>query len=129
MRLRALLPVLALAGLVLTGCGSSDEGTVTSGSGAQADTTITVTATDDACTLSATTATAGSIAFAVTNSGSKTNEFYVYENGQDVVGEVENIGAGLTRTLTVQDVAAGTYVTACKPGMSGDGIRADFVVS
>ena len=87
-----------------------------------------MTATDDACRLSATTAAPGSIAFTVTNEGSKVNEFYVYSGGTDIIGEVENIGPGLTRTLTVDDVVAGDYVTACKPGMSGDGIRADFTV-
>ena len=42
--------------------------------------------------------------------------------------EVENIGPGLTRDLVV-DAPAGTYVTACKPGMIGEGIRADFTVT
>ncbi len=129
MRLRALAPALLLpASLTLAACG--DEGTVSEGAGAAggADTAVTVTATDTTCQLSATTAPRGSIAFTVTNSGSKVNEFYLYR-GSDVVGEVENIGPGLTRTLTVSDVAAGTYTTACKPGMTGDGIRADFEVT
>ena len=72
------------------------------------------------------TATPGSVAFVVTNTGTKVNEFYLYE-GDAVRGEVENIGPGLTRTLTV-DVTAGAYTTACKPGMTGDGIRAPFTV-
>ena len=50
------------------------------------------------------------------------------EDGQRIVGEVENIGPGLTRELRVS-APAGTYVTACKPGMTGDGIRADFTVT
>ncbi|QIM22258.1 peptidase [Phycicoccus sp. HDW14] len=126
--MRRTLALTAVAALGLVACGE-DEGSVSDGAGAagSADTALTVTATDDACTLSATTATPGSIAFTVTNSGSKVNEFYVY-SGEDIVGEVENIGPGLTRTLTVDDVAAGTYETACKPGMSGDGIRAAFTV-
>jgi iron uptake system component EfeO len=129
MRPRALtLAALLPAALALTACGA--EGSVSDGAGAaaQADTAITVSATDTGCALSATTAPKGSIAFTVTNTGTKVNEFYLYR-GEDVVGEVENIGPGLTRTLTVEDVAAGTYTSACKPGMSGDGIRADFVVT
>ncbi len=128
MRLRALALVLALpAALALTAC--SDEGEVSEGSGAAAgaDTTVTVSATDDSCALSGTTAAPGSVAFVVTNTGTKVNEFYLYD-GEDVVGEVENIGPGLTRTLTVTDLEAGSYTSACKPGMTGDGIRADFTV-
>ena len=36
---------------------------------------------------------------------------------------------GLQRTLIVQLTQPGTYQTACKPGMIGDGIRADFTVT
>ncbi len=57
------------------------------------------------------------------------NEFYLLaEDGLRIVGEVENIGPGLTRDLVLQ-AAPGTYFTACKPGMVGDGIRAEFAVS
>ncbi len=130
MRRIVVAAALSAAALGLTACGQADEGTVSDGAGAAgaADTVVTVTATDDACRLSATSAPPGSIAFTVTNDGSKVTEFYVYSGGTDIVGEVENIGPGLTRTLTVDDVVAGDYVTACKPGMSGDGIRADFAV-
>ena len=41
-----------------------------------------------------------------------------------MMGEVENITPGLSRELRVE-LPAGTYQTACKPGMIGDGIRAD----
>ena len=122
-RAALVLPILLLA----TACG--DEGEVSDGAGAAASakTAITVEATDTACTLSATEAPTGSIAFTVTNRGSKTNEFYLYK-GDKVVGEVENISAGLTRTLTVDAKEAGGYETACKPGMKGDGIRGAFTV-
>jgi iron uptake system component EfeO len=46
-----------------------------------------------------------------------------------VLGEVENITPGLTRSLKVELARPGTYETACKPGMKGDGIRADFTVT
>ena len=86
-------------------------------------------ATDSECTLSATSAPSGTLTFAVTNGGTKVNEFYLYgEDGKRIVGEVENIGPGISRELVLK-VTPGTYITACKPGMSGDGIRAPFSVS
>lgn len=111
---------LALAGLVLVGCGQS----ASEGPGSD----ISVKATDTTCELSATTAPVGPVTFTVTNSGTKVTEFYVYE-GERVVSEVENIAPGLSRDLEVDFTEPGTYTTACKPGMSGDGIRADFTVT
>jgi iron uptake system component EfeO len=90
---------------------------------------ITVTSSDKACKLSTTTTGSGTVTFTVKNTGSKVTEFYVYaEDGKRIVGEVENIGPGLTRDL-VLTAAPGKYVTACKPGMEGDGIRGDFTVT
>ena len=63
------------------------------------------------------------------NTGDEVTEFYLLgEDGLRVVGEVENVGPGLTRDLVVQ-ARPGTYFTACKPGMVGDGIRSAFTVS
>jgi iron uptake system component EfeO len=90
---------------------------------------ISVTSSSDACTLSATKAGSGTLTFKVKNTGSKVTEFYLYAaDGLRIVGEVENIGPGLTRNLVVT-AAPGKYLTACKPGMKGDGIRADFTVT
>lgn len=122
-RAALVLPVLLLA----TACGEEGEVSDGAAAAASAKTAITVEATDAACRLSATEAPTGSVAFTVTNKGSKTTEFYLYR-GDKVVGEVENISAGLTRTLTVDADEAGAYETACKPGMSGDGIRGTFTV-
>ncbi len=84
---------------------------------------------DDACEVSSLDAPAGTLEFAVTNAGSQTTEFYLLaEDGLRIVGEVENVGPGVSRRLTV-NAPEGTYVTACKPGMTGDGIRADFTVT
>jgi len=91
--------------------------------------TITVTSTDDECVVSAAEAPSGTIVFAVTNDGSEVTEFYLLgDDAVRVVGEVENIGPGLTRDLVVE-VGPGDYVTACKPGMAGDGIQAPFTVT
>ena len=90
---------------------------------------LTVRATDSECKLSSTSAPSGTLTFAVTNGGAKVTEFYLYgEDGKRIVGEVENIGPGITREL-VMKVKPGSYITACKPGMAGDGIRAPFSVS
>jgi iron uptake system component EfeO len=91
--------------------------------------TVAVSSTDDGCELSSVEAPAGTLTFDVTNEGSQVTEFYLLgEDGLRIVGEVENIGPQLSRELVV-NAPAGSYVTACKPGMKGDGIRADFTVS
>jgi len=118
-----LAAALAVPALALTGCSAKDDAKA-GGAGA-----ITVNATDTACTLSRTSAPAGQVEFTVTNTGSKVNEFYVYGDNDRVVGEVENISPGLTRSFVVDLSDPGSYQTACKPGMAGDGIRADFTVT
>ncbi|HNO39009.1 MAG TPA: peptidase M75 family protein, partial [Marmoricola sp.] len=71
----------------------------------------------------------GRIAFKIKNTGDKVTEFYFYaEDGQQIMAEIENIGPGLSRDLVLQ-ANPGTYVTACKPGMVGKGIRGDFKVT
>lgn len=90
---------------------------------------LSVDSSADACTLSASEAPAGTLTFDVTNSGDQVTEFYLLgDDGLRIVAEVENVGPGISRALTV-DAPAGTYVTACKPGMTGEGIRADFTVT
>ena len=74
-------------------------------------------------------APAGTITFKVTNKGNKINEFYVYAEGDRIMGEVENVAPGLSRDFHVEITEPGTYETACKPGMVGDGIRAAFTVT
>ena len=96
---------------------------------ASAPRSLTVSSTDSACDLSATEAPAGTLTFDVVNTGSQVTEFYLLgEDGLRIVGEVENIGPALNRQLVV-NAPAGRYVTACKPGMKGEGIRADFTVT
>lgn len=126
--LRRLAGLAAAAPLiVVAGCGADDAGT---GSGDQGgDGPIAVTATDTACDVAVAEAPAGTVEFEITNQGTKVTEFYLYAEGDRIVGEVENIGPGLSRTFHVEVSEGGTYQTACKPGMVGDGIRADFVVT
>ncbi|MFC3504571.1 iron uptake system protein EfeO [Micromonospora krabiensis] len=89
---------------------------------------IVVKANDTACEVGDTDLSAGTATFKITNSGAKVTEFYVYASGDRVMGEVENIAPGLSRELRVE-LPAGTYETACKPGMSGKGIRGALKVS
>lgn len=111
-----------LAAVSLTSCTAKDTGEGEDG-------VITVDASDEACTLSGTEAQTGQTKFVITNSGSKVTEFYVYAEGDRVMGEVENISPSIERTLIVSLTQPGTYETACKPGMIGDGIRTDFTVT
>jgi iron uptake system component EfeO len=98
--------------------------------GASADPrALTVQATDTECRLSALTAPAGNLTFSVTNGGTKVTEFYLLAgDGLRIIGEIENIGPGLSRDLVLR-VGPGDYVSACKPGMVGEGIRAPFAIS
>ena len=121
----ALAATLALpVAIALTGCSGSDGAS----DGASGD-TISVKASDTACEVSHAQAPAGTVQFTITNSGNKVNEFYVYAEGDRIVGEVENVAPGLTRTFHVDLSEPGAYQTACKPGMVGDGIRAAFTVT
>jgi iron uptake system component EfeO len=120
----ALALALALAVPALAAC--TDNTTSASGGSAR---TISVTATDDSCTLSTDTAPAGNLVYQVRNKGSRVTEFYLYaKDGLRIVGEVENVGPGLSRNL-VLNVPPGSYVPACKPGMVGQGIRSSFKVT
>jgi iron uptake system component EfeO len=90
---------------------------------------VRVSSGDSSCELSSTSAPSGNVVFEVTNTGGTVTEFYLLgADGLRIVGEVENIGPAITRNLVVQ-ASAGDYVTACKPGMVGDGIRAAFTVT
>jgi len=90
-----------------------------------------VKATDDGCTVAKTSFDAGKITFNVENDGSKVTEVYVYgRHGAEfstVISEVENIGPGTTRDMTVT-LDPGSYQIACKPGQTGNGIRQAITV-
>ncbi|MFB2597736.1 iron uptake system protein EfeO [Herbiconiux sp. P17] len=122
-------PVLAAAGaaitlLALAGCVPNNASSM------DAAGAITVDSSADDCAVSASTATSGTLTFSVTNSGDQVTEFYLLaDDGLRIIGEVENVGPGISRDLVVQ-AQPGDYFTVCKPGMVGDGIgRASFTVS
>lgn len=90
---------------------------------------ITVSSSDDGCDVSSSETASGNLTFSVKNDGGQVTEFYLLaEDGLRIVGEVENIGPGISRNLVVT-APAGKYITACKPGMVGDGIRGAFTVT
>jgi len=119
----------ALAAVALAGCQAKESESTSAQAGSDAPAEITVEASDDACAVSGTEGKTGPNTFVITNSGSKVTEFYVYDEGERVMGEVENVSPGLERKLIVQLTEPGTYQTACKPGMIGDGIRGDYIVT
>ena len=131
-RILALVAVGALSG-ALAACGDDKSDDAGAGAGAAAGTgtgtgTIVVKANDTACDVAKNTLDAGTHVFTITNSGAKVTEFYIYAAGDRVMGEVENITPGLSRELRVE-LPAGSYQTACKPGMIGAGIRSALTVS
>lgn len=116
---RALAPAVALS-LVLVGCADKAE---------EGASSIDVKANDTACEVGSSETSTGSTTFKVVNNGTKTNEFYVMTSGGRVLGEVENIGPGASRTLVVEFQDAGDYTTLCKPGMVGEGISGTIKVT
>ena len=127
--MRTLLAVACLAASpFLAACTQNTDGGEGAADGGNPR-SLTVESSDDACKVSASSAPAGTLTFDVTNTGSQVTEFYLLgEDGLRIVSEVENIGPSLNREMTV-NAPAGKYVTACKPGMTGEGIRADFTVT
>jgi iron uptake system component EfeO len=127
-RTLAAAALLALGLPLLSACTDNTPASATEGVSADPR-SLSVAATDTSCDVSAAQAPSGDLRFSVTNTGSKVNEFYLLaSDGLRIVGEVENIGPGLARDLVLR-VAPGSYFTACKPGMIGDGIRAQFTVT
>ena len=118
MRHHALSAALVATALVATLAGC----TVNKPAGGSTAGAITVKATDTSCVLSSDSATSGTSTFVVTNTGTRTTEFYILGSDRlTIIGEVENVAPGLSRTLTIQ-AQPGTYTSECKPGMAGDGV-------
>lgn len=117
---------VALAALALTGCVANNP---SAGTASKTGSKITVAATDTSCTLSAKSAPSGTVSFTMTNKGSDNSEFEILAaDGLRIVSEKESIGPGTSGTLTAQ-LAAGSYYTACIPGLVGEGQRAKFTVT
>ncbi|MDQ1373206.1 MAG: iron uptake system component EfeO [Actinomycetota bacterium] len=113
--MRSLLAATLGLLLVGTACSSNKAGATA------------VVATDSKCTPEKTTFDAGKLTFELKNAGTKVNELYVYADGDKIEGEVENVGPGTSRQLTVS-LQGGRYQLACKPGQTGKGIRVPITV-
>ncbi|GAA1696647.1 imelysin family protein [Microbacterium sediminicola] len=113
---------VTLGAIVLAGCVARAD--------LESADSIAVTSTDSTCEVSTDEATSGTVTFEITNAGSQTTEFYLLaDDGLRIVGEVENVAPGVSRTLTLV-AQPGDYYTVCKPGMLGDGVgKAAFTVS
>src|SRR5664279_135011 len=122
----ALAVSAAVAAAGAAGC-TSDATESGSGGGTSSARSVSVKAGDKTCAVSTTTLPAGRHAFAVENTSSQVTEVYVYAAGDQIIGEVENIGPATRRQLIV-DLPAGSYQVACKPGMVGSGIRTGLTV-
>jgi len=120
-RTLAAVAAVGVGALALSGCIAKSDATADA---------LTVSSTDTACDVSAATAASGTLTFAVANSSSRISEFYLLAaDGLRIVGEVENIAPGASRTLTVV-AQPGDYFTLCKPGMVGEGVgRTAFSVT
>ena len=121
---------LSLSTAAIVSCSLLLSGCVANAPTASDDAPLSVDSSTNACQLSASQAPSGTLRFSVNNSGDQVTEFYLLaDDGLRIVGEVENIGPGITRDLVVQ-VKPGTYFTVCKPGMIGAGIgRSEFLVT
>lgn len=123
---RKILPLavgVAALALALTGC-------VPNAPTDAAATIIPVSSTESGCAVETATAPSGAITFRVENAGERVTEFYILkDDGLSILAEVENIGPGTSRDLTVV-AQPGDYFTVCKPGMIGAGVgTAAFAVT
>lgn len=95
----------------------------------EADATISVTQDATTCELSQTSFAAGVVTFVIENVGDTTAEFYVLKSdGEGIVSEIENIGAGLTRELTLE-IAEGEYIYSCEQMDGGKELRGTLTVT
>jgi len=141
-------PQMALAGLVglmilATACGAAPSPSTSTAS--VSSTAIAATLKEYSIKLSAATATPGAVTFTVTNSGTMVHEFVVLktdikaadlpltngavtEDDYTSMGEVADLAAGASGTLTAT-LAAGHYAVICNlPGHVSQGMVADLTV-
>ncbi len=104
---------LALAGVILSGCGGSGSSSAKPSDQPGAP-TIPVTLDDGGCTPTNFTVHAGDVVFAVTNpAGKKVTEMEVQDPNHHVRGDVEGVTAGHTRSFRVTLKAGVTYLVRC----------------
>jgi FTR1 family protein len=103
--------LLLVLALLLTACGSEEAGSAKGGK------SVAVKLTDAGCEPAAMKLAAGATTFKVVNAGtSRVSEFEVL-SGSRIIGEKENIVAGLSGQFTL-DLKPGSYALACPGGTS-----------
>jgi iron uptake system component EfeO len=113
---RASSGVALAAALALAGCGSS----ASKSNDGQSVRTIEVALTDAGCEPASISAVAGPTTFHVSNADSAgVTEFEVLQ-GSKILGEVENVAAGLDRSFSLT-LNAGSYTTKCTGGSKETG--------
>lgn len=111
-RTAKLLSIAVLSTLSLSACAPLES-----------DVRIGVKQDATTCELSQTAFAAGVATFVIENVGDTTAEFYILASDEvAIVSEIENIGSGITRELTV-DLAEGKYVYSCEQMAGGKEIR------
>lgn len=103
----------ALLVATLAACSSSGGGATASGSGNARTAHVTISAAQG-CALDHTSFAAGGITFAITNSDATAVSEVELLDGEQIIGEKENVVPGLTGGFAVR-VDAGTYTLYC-PG-------------
>jgi FTR1 family protein len=102
---------LVVAALLLVACGSSDD----SGTAAAGTKQVAIKLTDAGCEPAAMKLDAGRVEFKVTNGGTgRVSEFEVL-SGARILGEKENLVAGLSGSFTV-NLKPGQYSISCPGG-------------
>lgn len=112
------IAAVSVASIFLTGCAPLE-----------ADIRISVSQDAKTCELSSTKFAGGVATFVVQNIGDTSAEFYILkDDASSIVSEVDNIGPGLTRELTVE-LASGKYWYSCEQMDGGKKLRGELEVT
>ncbi len=111
------LAMVVLAVVALASCGSGASTSSATKSGAK---TVKVTLVDAGCDPASLTTTAGPTNFAVSNDNADAVTEFEILKGDRIVGEVENVAAGLDKSFSVT-LDPGSYTTKCTGGSKNDG--------
>jgi iron uptake system EfeUOB component EfeO/EfeM len=105
---------LLAIGLIVVGCGTGSSSGGGSGS-AESARHVKVTLTDNGCSPATLKVPSGPSTFDVTNDGTAAVTEFEILKGSSIVGEVENVASGLSRSFSLT-LQPGTYKTACPNG-------------
>jgi FTR1 family protein len=112
--------LMALAALVVAGCGSSSSSDTTAsgaGSSKQGAQHVKLTLTDTGCTPAAVKVPSGPTTFDVTNDGAGAVTELEVMKGSRILGEVENVSDGLHNSFSLT-LQPGSYKLNCPGGKS-----------